>query len=313
MSKPVAVIDVGSNSIKLLVASCGKEQGVQALFTETIETRISQGISQDLPQLSPSAIEQGYQSIAELIRIARKYDLNALQIVATSAVRDALNGQDFIDLVSEKTGSQIRVLSGTEEATYIGQGLACDPQLAGAEDFIQMDLGGGSLELIRFREAKIAQAISLRLGAVRLSERFVPDREAPISKHVETAIDAYVHAELAQCTFRFTPTKNLLIATGGAFAVSRAILAAEKGQTIEEHYPVLKIEALEALKTKLCALSLHERMAVPHLPAARADIIPTALITTLALLRHAGRTSLTHSFYNLRYGVAAELLKAENR
>lgn len=311
MSKPVAVIDVGSNSIKLLVASASKENGVKALFTETIETRISQGISQDLPLLCQEAIKEGCRAVVELVRIAREYDLKALAIVATSAVRDALNGQDFIDCVLEQTGIKIGILSGTQEATYIGQGLICDPQLAGAEDFIQMDLGGGSLELIRFREAKIEQAISLRLGAVRLSERFVPDREAPISKHVETAIDAYVHAELAQCTFRFTPTKNLLIATGGAFAVSRAILAAEKGQTIEDHYPILKIEELEALKTKLCGLSLHERMAVPHLPAARADIIPTALITTLALLRHAGRISLTHSFYNLRYGLAAELLKNE--
>lgn len=309
MSNPVAVIDVGSNSIKLLVATSSEEQGVKPLFTETIETRISKGISNDLPQLSEEAIDAGSKTIGELVRIAREYDLKALVVVATSAVRDALNGQDFIDLVFEKTGVHIRVLTGTEEATYIGQGLACDPQLEGAEDFIQMDIGGGSLELIRFTKAKIEQAISLRLGAVRLTERFVADRDAPISRHVETAINAYVHAELAQCNFNFTPKHNPLIATGGAFVVSRAILAAEKGQTIEAHYPILKIEELEKLKVKLCALPLHERMAVPHLPASRADIIPTALITILALLDHAGRKSLTHSFCNLRYGLAAELLK----
>ena len=91
--------------------------------------------------------------------------------------------------------------------------------------------------------------------------------------------------------------------------VCRAILAAQKHQRVDEHYPVLKIEELEALKQQLCALPLHERMTVPHLPASRADIIPAALITILALLHHAGRKSLTHSFYNLRYGVAAELLQ----
>ncbi|MFO8026542.1 MAG: hypothetical protein R6U56_02630, partial [Opitutales bacterium] len=74
-------------------------------------------------------------------------------------------------------------------------------------------------------------------------------------------------------------------------------------------YPVLHIEKLQTLKKRLCQMPLHERMSVPHLPASRADIIPTALITILALLHHAGRMSLTHSFYNLRYGVAAELLK----
>jgi exopolyphosphatase/guanosine-5'-triphosphate,3'-diphosphate pyrophosphatase len=309
MSRPVAVIDVGSNSIKLLVAEPREGGGVHALFTETIETRISKGISNDLPDICESAIEEGCKTVDELVRLAREYAPKDIAVVATSAVRDALNGQDFIDCVFERTGIRIRLLSGTEEATYIGQGLTCDPQLEGAENFIQMDIGGGSLELIRFKNAQISQTLSLRLGAVRLSERFVADRDAPISKKVETAINAYVHAELAQCNFGFTPKHEPLIATGGAFVVSRAILAAQKGQKIEEHYPVLKMAELKKLKKELCAMPLHERMAVPHLPASRADIIPTALITILALLHHAERESLTHSFCNLRYGVAAELLK----
>lgn len=309
MSSPVAVIDVGSNSIKLLVAASQEGDGINPLFTETIETRISTGISKDLPHLGDAAMQEGCKTICELMRIAREYDPVELVIVATSAVRDAINGQDFIDLIFDKTGIHIRVLSGTEEATYIGHGLGCDPQLARAEDFIQMDIGGGSLELIRFNKAKIEQALSLRLGAVRLTERFVTDRDAAFSKNVEAAIDAYVRAELAQSNFKFTPKKNLLVATGGAFVVSRAILAAQEGQDIDTHDPILNIEELVNLKKKLCALPLHERMSVPHLPASRADIIPTALITILALLKHAGRKSVTHSFYNLRYGVASELLK----
>lgn len=309
MREPVAVIDVGSNSIKLLVAVSQPEFGVKPLFTETIETRISEGISRDLPQITEAALRAGTQTVVELVHLARQFAPARIEIVATSAVRDALNGQDFIDGVQEQTGLGIRLLSGTEEATYIGQGLACDPQLLGARNFIQMDIGGGSLELIRFKDTHITEALSLRLGAVRLSERFVSDRDGPISPCVETAIKAFVQAELAQSQFTFTPRRDMLVATGGAVVVSRAILAAQKGQRIDERYPVLSIEELETLKKQLCALSLHERMAVPHLPSARADIIPTALITILAVLRHAGRSSLMHSFYNLRYGIAAELLR----
>lgn len=309
MSGPVAVIDVGSNSIKLLVAKSEKAHGIDPLFTETIETRISEGISKDLPQLAEDAIRKGCRTITELVRIAREYEPVRLTIVATSAVRDALNGQDFIDQVYEATGIKTRVLSGHEEASYIGNGLRCDPQLAGTEDFIQMDIGGGSLELISFKQAQIKQAISLRLGAVRLSERFVTDRDAAVSRNVETAIHAFVTAELAQSDFNFSPAKNLLVATGGAIVVSRAIIAAQAGQEIEEQYPVIKKTQLETLKEQVCALPLHERMSIPHLPASRADIIPTALITILAVLKHAQRTSLTHSFYNLRYGMAAELLR----
>ncbi|MDP4694026.1 MAG: phosphatase, partial [Opitutales bacterium] len=168
----VAAIDVGSNSIKLLVAKAGNgPQIVETVFVETIETRISAGISCELPSLSDEAMQAGTATISELVRLARLYQPSDIQIVATSAVRDALNGQDFIDAVKEATTLEIRILSGTQEATYIGKGLACDPEIKGVKRFIQMDIGGGSLELVRFDHGHIEQAISLQLGAVRLTER----------------------------------------------------------------------------------------------------------------------------------------------
>jgi len=310
MSKPVAVIDVGSNSIKLLVAANGNgENRIETLFSETIETRISAGISKDLPSLTETGMREGCRTIVHLVDTARRYDPQRLLIVATSAVRDALNGGDFIDRVFEQTGIHINILSGIKEATYIGQGIICDPSLAGAEDFIQMDIGGGSLELIRFTGGQIQQALSLRLGAVRLTERFISDRDGPVSKHAEIAIDAFVRAELSQSEFKFAPKKHPLVATGGAFVVSRAMLANQAGKTIEEQNPILELEELETLKDQLCPLSLHERLSIPHLPASRADIIPAALITILAVLKNSGRSSVTHSFFNLRYGVARELLQ----
>lgn len=308
MSLPVAVIDVGSNSIKLLVASQREDGTLQTEFIETIETRISEGISRELPFLKKEAMTRGIATIVELLRLAREYKPRDIAIVATSAVRDAINGIDFIDAVEATTGIEIRVLSGTEEATYIGKGLSCDPGVRETPDFIQTDIGGGSLELIRIRNARIEQAISLRLGAVRISERFIADVQGPVSRHEETAIRAFVSAELTQSKFSFAPRQLPLIATGGAFAVSRAVLATGTGQRMDQREPTLRYADLEALKTRLCTLSLHERLAVPHLPAARADIIPAALIIILALLDHAGRRQLTHSFYNLRYGIAAELL-----
>ncbi len=308
MSSPVAVIDVGSNSIKLLVANRREDGSLNTEFVETIETRISAGISRELPFLEKEAMQRGIETIVELLRLARKYKPREIAIVATSAVRDAINGLDFIDAVEATTGVEIRVLSGTEEATYIGKGLRCDPAVADASNFIQMDIGGGSLELIRIRATEIAQAISLRLGAVRISERFIADVSGPISRHEETAIRAFVTAELTQSKFAFTPVSLPLIVTGGAFAVSRAVLAAQAGCTLDDFNPTLLYADLEALKSRLCALTLHERLAVPHLPASRADIIPAALIIILAVLKHAGRLKITHSHYNLRYGIAAELL-----
>ena len=309
----VAVIDVGSNSIKLLVARKGGTAGsIESLFAETIETRISAGISRELPSLSEHAMQAGCATISKLLRLAQGYHPQEIRIVATSAVRDAVNGIDFTSRVNDATGIEIEVLSGTEEATHIGRGLACDPQIAGVSRFIQMDLGGDSLELIRFNDGGIEQAISLQLGAVRLTERFIDNRDLPTTEAQAANIQRYVQAALQQSGFTFAPTTDAFIVTGGAFTVTRAILAARENQTIEQRSPVLLRSELSELKSELTALPLHERMTTPHLPASRADIVPTALITIEAVLQLAERQAVTHSFYNLRYGIAAEQLKIAN-
>ena len=312
MPDTVAVIDVGSNSIKLLVARAGVESNsLETLYSETIETRISGGISSKLPSLNEDAIAAGTATIVELHSLAQNYQPDHTKIVATSAVRGATNGDDFVQSVAEATGLQIRILSGTEEANYIGQGISCDPAIGGMTNFIQTDIGGGSLEIIRFEAGQIQQAISLQLGAVRLTERFIKDADAPLTLKIETSIRKYVTEQLMASDFDFSPAELPLIGTGGAYTVSRAMLVAETDSDIELSSPYLLRSTLKQLKNKLAPLPLKERLSIPHLPAARADIMPTALITIDAFLEVANRSSLTHSFYNLRYGVAANLLKQQ--
>ena len=314
MPDTVAVIDVGSNSIKLLVARAGaKSNIIETLCSETIETRISGGISSKLPSLNEDAITAGTTTIAKLQNMAQNYQPDRTVVVATSAVRDAINGDDFVQNVAEGTGLQMRTLSGTEEANYIGQGISCDPAIGGMTSFIQTDIGGGSLELIRFDTGQIQQAISLQLGAVRLTERFIEDADAPLTLKIEASIRRYVTEQLMSSDFDFSPAELPLIGTGGAYTVSRAMLAAETDSDIEHSLPHLERSSLSQLKNKLVPLPLRERLSIPHLPAARADIMPTALITIDALLEVANRSSLTHSFYNLRYGVAANLLKQQTK
>ena len=314
MPDTVAVIDVGSNSIKLLVAHAGaKSNSIETLCSETIETRISGGMSSKLPSLNEDAITAATATIAKLQNMAQNYQPDRTAIVATSAVRDAINGNDFVQNVAEATGLQILTLSGTEEANYIGQGISCDPTIGGMTSFIQTDIGGGSLELIRFEAGQIQQAISLQLGAVRLTERFVEDADAPLTLKIEASIRRYVTEQLMGSDFDFRPAELPLIGTGGAYTVSRAMLIAETESDIEHSSPRLERSALSQLKNKLTTLPLRERLSIPNLPAARADIMPTALITIDALLEVANRSSLTHSIYNLRYGVAANLLKQQKK
>lgn len=308
-SKTAAAIDVGSNSIKVLVARRhASTQAIETVFTHTIETRISAGISRSQPRLSDDAIARGTATVLELYRQAQAYKPDSIQIVATSAVRDALNGSDFVAAVAQATGIQLRILSGPQEASYIGKGLACDPAIQGIDRFIQMDLGGGSLELIRFHAGRIEQAISLQLGAVRLCEQFIEDQEVALSEAVERSIRSYVAQALEDSAFDFSPCDSPLIATGGAFTVCRAVLAAAAGSTLDAYKASLTRGEITQLKQRLAPLPLAERKKVPQLPPARADIVPTALITIEQVLQTAGRDSVLHSLYNLRYGIVAEQL-----
>ena len=170
-----------------------------------------------------------------------------------------------------------------------------------------MDIGGGSLELIRFARGTIDQVCSLQLGAVRLTEKFLGDQTAPLLLETETDIRDHVAKVLKASGFDFKPDSYPLIATGGAFAIIHTMLTAQRGKNTQETSQVLYKNEIIELKSKLVRLSLEERKKLPRLPTERADIIPAALITIIAVLDYASRDTVNHSFYNLRYGIAAEL------
>ena len=140
----VAVLDIGSNSIKILVAERDAGEPPVALWQQAIDARISMGISAALPQLTEDGMARGLEAIKELLAAAAPHAPERAVLVATSAVRDAGNGAEFSRRVSQATGFDLRILSGEEEANAIGRGLTCDPALADLQDFYLFDLGGGA-------------------------------------------------------------------------------------------------------------------------------------------------------------------------
>lgn len=311
MSAPaVAVIDIGSNSIKSLVATRAGAEGVVEVASHTIEARISAGISQAEPQLSDAGMTRGLEAIQSLLAGLAEHDPKRITLVATSAVRDARNGADFRDRVRAATGHEIRILTGDEEANFIGRGLAADPALGGLRDFYVFDLGGGSLECLAFRDRRMVQATSLQLGCVRLTEKFVADPAQPFPASARQAIDDHVRSVFAQSGFAFSlPATAAAIGTGGTVYTMRKILAARVGRSADETSPVVTIAQVEELLASLGPLALAERQQVPGLPAGRADVFPAALATLLAVADLGGLTAFQNSAYNLRFGIAAEALE----
>lgn len=309
-SPVVAVIDIGSNSIKSLIATRVGADGVVQVATETVEARISAGISQAEPKLSEAGMERGLEAIQTLLGGVAAYHPAQITLVATSAVRDARNGADFRARVRAATGHEIRILTGEEEANFIGRGLAADPALGGLRDFYVFDLGGGSLECLAFQAREIAQATSLQLGCVRLTEKFVADSSQPFFEPARREIDAYVRAAFARSGFAFSlPADAAAVGTGGTVYTVRKILAERAGKAVDDTPPLITVAEIRELLDFLSPLSLEMRRQVPGLPSGRADVFPTALATLLAVADMGGLKTFRNSAYNLRFGIAAEALE----
>lgn len=308
MSPAVAVIDIGSNSIKVLVAARNGSGVVTALKSETIDARISAGISMAKPELSDEGMTLGLAAIQQLLADAAPYSPIRTVLVATSAVRDAGNGGEFRTRVRSATGHDIRILTGNEEANLIGLGLTCDPALADLKDFYVFDLGGGSLECLLFRDRKIAQSTSLQLGCVRLTEKFIKDATAPLDQAEASTLARHVQDELKRSGFRFPVIAPAAVFAGGSMSTVRAIKGARHGVSLEDTPPIIGTDTLGDLLDELAPMTLEERKAIPGLPAARADVFPAALVTIVTVADYAHIERFHHSLHNLRWGLAAEAL-----
>jgi exopolyphosphatase / guanosine-5'-triphosphate,3'-diphosphate pyrophosphatase len=305
----VAVIDVGSNSIKLLVADRRPDGKIVEFVSRTLEARISKGISAAQPRLSEEGVERGLAAIATFAAEARKAGAERICAVATSAVRDASNGAVLADRLKSTTGLSLRILSGDEEAALIGRGLATDSTLVGLRNFYAFDLGGGSLECLAFRERMLAHKVSLPLGCVRLTEMFQAASAAPLADDVAYEIGRHVKEALLGSGFPLPVAPSYgVVGTGGTLTTVRAMVAANRDVPITATSPLIGVTLLHELLAKLAPLGLQDRKKTPGLSAERADVFPAALATLLALAELGGIQAFHHSFRNLRWGVAAELL-----
>jgi len=300
---PVGVIDIGSNSIKCLVARMGRDGLIDNVYEQTLETRISRGIWGDNPVLAEVSIAAALESVGTLFAGMRAHGAERVRIVATSAVRDAANGSHFAEKVRAQTGVALEILCGDEEARLIGVGICQDRDLPfdPAQGFALTDLGGGSLELIDFGDGHVRARESFPLGAVRLTERFIGDPSLPLEARAAAELRAHVMETISASGIRLHPN---LAATGGAVSVTRAIFTARGSG----NSPVITRAALSSLARELSELALEDRKLTPALPHQRADIFPAALITLDAVMEYAGATEMVHSFCNLRFGIAAEML-----
>jgi exopolyphosphatase / guanosine-5'-triphosphate,3'-diphosphate pyrophosphatase len=307
----LAVIDLGSNSFRLVVFQAG--EGWWRRTDEIYEpVRIGQGLMAT-GRLGEEPIERALATLDVFAHFCRASDLGAGEVdaVATSAIRDAENAEAFLERARERFGMPIRVLSREQEARYGYLAAVNSTTLA---DGCVLDLGGGSMQLVRVAGRAAQESGSWRLGTVRMSERFLPPN-GPAKRRQLSELREYIGAELAGTTWlervRKASPPGRLVGIGGT--VRNLAAAAQRAAGLPSNGVqgmVIGVEALEELTERLAALPAAERASVPGVKPARADLILAGAVVVREALRAGGFEALETTEAGLREGVFFDRLLA---
>jgi exopolyphosphatase/guanosine-5'-triphosphate,3'-diphosphate pyrophosphatase len=309
-SERVAVIDLGSNSFRMVVFRMHGE-GWERELELSSAVRIGEGLLAS-GRLGEAGIARALQTLERFAATCERAGLGSHDIdaVATSAIRDADNGADLLARVRERTGLDVRVLSREQEARY---GYLAAVHSTTLRDGCVLDLGGGSLQLVRVAGRIARESGSWRLGAVRMTERFLA-ADGPAKHSQCKALQEHVARKLERGAPWLLDGERRLVGLGGT--VRNLANAAERaaGLPAEEVQGFLLTDAaLAELIERLAALPAAERSGVPGIKPARADIVLAGALTIQQVMRQGGFKELEVTGAGLREGILLERHLLTNR
>lgn len=299
MAQRCAVIDLGSNTAKLLVADVGPG-GIDAVYLESsAPCRLGRRLD-GTGIVADQSIDRALAVVGELVALARDEGAAEIAAVATSALRSAKNGADVAAAIERRHGLAVQILTGEEEAGGILQGVLSDSSFRD-QSLLVMDLGGGSAEWIQAGPGEPVHKVSAEVGCVRMSERFLPDH--PVSPEQRASLEAFLIGALRQPLSSFSAQGRTTVLTGGT-ACALAALRNPRFLDKSNAGGHLRLSAPEAslLVDELAKRSLREIEAVASMPSGRADIVVAGGVTLLFALKMLGACEFYVSRRNLRYG-----------
>lgn len=311
-SAPLAAVDIGTNSFHLVVAQPTSDQRFEVIDREKEMVRLGSG-SGDMKRLEPEAVDRGVAALKRFRRIAESAGAS-LHAVATSAVREADNRDEFLARARSEAGVEVEVVSGAEEARLIHVGVL--QAVSGLDRrHLLIDIGGGSTEFVIGEGPRVLEALSLKLGAIRLTERFL--RREPLRKKDVAECRRYVRAYLTH-PVRGARDLGFEVAVGSSGTISNLaeMVHAERGggplQTVSNF--TFTAEELKAVVDRLAkAPTVADRLELPGLDPKRADIILGGAIILEQAFVELEIAEMTVSDYALREGVLLDALRRRER
>lgn len=301
---PVAVVDCGTNTTRLLITS-GPEPAAVRLSEIT---RLGRGVDA-AGRLDPSAVERTLECLRKYRRAIDGHNPTAVRVVATSAVRDASNRLDFLEPAEEILGAAPEVLSGREEAEAAFRGAVSDLDPAGGP-YLVADIGGGSTEL-SFGERHCTDALSLEIGSVRLTEKYI-DHDPPLPEELSACLSVTeLHLDDA---VRATPALAGPCRLVGVAGTITTVAAVELGLATYDrdrvHHFRLSKDAAEDVFRTLATEALADRVHNPGLHPGRADVIVAGVCILVRIMRYFDFDECLVSEADLLDGLALSLLGA---
>jgi len=304
MAKRTAIIDIGSNSARLVIFEKTSRYGFHLICEQKSKVRIGEGAYEKKGYLQPIGIERAYLTLKSFLHTIEKYQASKTICVATSALRDAPNAKVFTSWIKKDLGLNIKVIDGKKEANY---GAIAAVNLLPITDGISIDIGGGSSDMALIRDGKIVDTYSLNLGTVRLKELFFDKQED--NKHINKKAIAYIQKELINLPKHFQ--HHLAIGIGGT---ARTL---SKGIMKQINYPLDKLHAFEyVVKKHISYLEAIPRTSAKNLKQFglkknRYDTIREGSLIFTEILSHIGAKSVISSSVGVREGVFLEQLLKE--
>ena len=310
-SKNYAAVDIGTNSLHLIIAKINLDESLTVIDREREVIRLGSHKGEGLSLISPEEIKKGVNVLKRFKKLADMYSAE-IYAVATSAVREANNGKEFNEKVLKKTGIEIEVIDGKKEAGYIYKGVKKalpykDKRL------LCVDIGGGSTEVILGNNNEIIFGESIKIGAVRLSKKFFSDfiltenGIADCSKYIDEQIKANKQ-------LNFGETFDIAVgASGTILAVAGMIHYKKTGEKIKSRngFVFTKTELREVTEEILKRKTPEQRVNIEGMEYKRADIIPAGLLILNKIFDLFAIKDMVISEFALREGVVLSMLEKD--
>ncbi|WP_433571554.1 exopolyphosphatase [Streptomyces sp. CA-251247] len=297
----VAAVDCGTNSIRLLVADADPATGeLVDLDRRMTIVRLGQGVDRT-GRLAPEALERTFAACREYADVIKEHGAQKVRFVATSASRDAENRGDFVRGVLDILGVEPEVITGDQEAEFSFTGAT--KELAGDEERLVVDIGGGSTEFVIGRRT-VEAARSVDIGCVRLTERHV--RSDPPAAAEVAAIRADIEAalDLAELTVPLSGAGTLVGLAGSVTTVAGIALGLDAYDSTAIHHARISYEKVAEVTRRLLESTHDERAAIPVMHPGRVDVIAAGALVLLAVMERIGAGEVVVSEHDILDGIA---------